>query len=79
MSTKQSPAYASMQERQQKYLKPICRNVCRAFPECAALDLKRSVWKLIKNLFRVPINSKRTILGLNARDWQNCFAADTSA
>ncbi|KPF66599.1 glycosyl transferase family 2 [Bosea sp. AAP35] len=66
-----SPDYAKMQDRQRAYLALYDKTYAAHFPNGARQIVRRGVWKAIRALTGLSLDSHAKVLGLNARDWQN--------
>lgn len=69
-----SAEYAKMQERQRTYLKLYEERYSNRFPPDRYWTFKRTLWYALRKFFKISVDSPKTMLGLNARDWQNCLA-----
>lgn len=69
-----SDEFAKMQKRQCAYLRRYAETYADRIPSSALWNVKRALWKILRETFRISPDSPRTLFGLNARDWQNCFA-----
>ena len=66
-----SEASAQQRERQVKYVDLYWQKWGEFAPPDRAFKVRLAAWKAFQKAFRMHINSPRTILGLNGRDWCN--------
>lgn len=68
-----SPDYAKMQDRQRAYLALYEKTYAEHFPNDTRQLIRRGIWKALRTMVGISLDSQKRVLGLNARDWQNAI------